>query len=85
MTRLKADKTRSCWRQPWEDLRDDFLRVYLSRKTWAVAPGALFRAAQSQEALAGCSHLSAEYRLARDLYLALAKEFPRSAWPTTLC
>ena len=79
MTRLKADKTRSCWRQPWEDLRDDFLRVYLSRKTWAVAPGALFRAAQSQEALAGCSHLSAEYRLARDLYLALAKEFPRSA------
>lgn len=79
MTQLKADKTRSCWRQPWEDLRDDFLRVYLSRKTWAVAPGALFRAAQSQEALAGCSHLSAEYRLAHDLYLALAKEFPRSA------
>lgn len=79
MARLRADKTRSCWRQPWEELRDDFLRVYLGRKTWAAAPGALFRAAQSQEALAGCSHLNAEYRQARDLYLALAEEFPRSA------
>ena len=79
MEALRADKVRSCWRQPWEDLAAEFLRIYQSRKNWAISPGALFRAAASQEALADCSHLPAEYRQARDLYLSLAQEFPKSA------
>ena len=79
MDALRADKVRSCWRQPWEELAAEFLRIYQSRKNWAISPGALFRAAASQEALAGCSHLPAEYRQARDLYLGLAQEFPKSA------
>lgn len=79
MEALRADKVRSCWRQPWEELTAEFLRIYLSRKDWAISPGALFRAASSQEALSDCSHLSDEYRQARDLYLKLAQEFPKSA------
>ena len=68
-----------CWRQPWEELTSEFLRIYTSRKDWAIAPGALFRAAASQEALSDCSHVADEYRQARDLYLKLAQEFPKSA------
>ena len=70
---------RPCWRQPWEELTAEFLRIYTSRKDWAISPGALFRAAASQEALSDCSHLADEYRQARDLYLKLAQEFPKSA------
>ncbi|MFT4302918.1 MAG: N-acetylmuramoyl-L-alanine amidase [Desulfovibrio sp.] len=79
MEALSADKVRSCWRQPWEELAAEFLLIYQSRKNWAISPGALFRAASSQESLANCSHLAAEYRQARDLYLSLAQEFPKSA------
>ncbi len=79
MEALSADKIRSCWRQPWEELAAEFLLIYQSRKNWAISPGALFRAASSQESLADCSHLAAEYRQARDLYLSLAQEFPKSA------
>ncbi|MBD8895709.1 N-acetylmuramoyl-L-alanine amidase [Desulfovibrio desulfuricans] len=79
MDALRADKVRSCWRQPWEELTAEFLRIYTSRKDWAISPGALFRAAASQEALSDCSHLADEYRQARDLYLKLAQEFPKSA------
>ena len=79
METLRADKVRSCWRQPWEELTAEFLRIYLSRKDWAISPGALFRAAASQEALSDCSHIADEYRQARDLYLKLAQEFPKSA------
>ena len=79
MESLSADKVRSCWRQPWEELSAEFLLIYQSRKNWAISPGALFRAASSQESLADCSHLAAEYRQARDLYLNLAQEFPKSA------
>lgn len=79
MEGLSADKVRSCWRQPWEELAAEFLLIYQSRKNWAISPGALFRAASSQESLADCSHLAAEYRQARDLYLNLAQEFPKSA------
>ena len=79
MEALRADKVRSCWRQPWEELTVEFLHIYSSRKDWAISPGALFRAAVSQEALSDCSHLADEYRQARDLYLKLAQEFPKSA------
>ena len=79
MEALRADKVKSCWRQPWEELQAEFQRIYESRKNWAVAPGALFRSAASQEALADCSHLSGDYRRALELYLTLPREFPKSA------
>lgn len=79
MEALRADKVKSCWRQPWEELQTEFQRIYESRKDWAVAPGALFRSAASQEALADCSHLPSDYRRALELYLALTREFPKSA------
>lgn len=79
MDALRADKVKSCWRQPWEELQAEFQQIYESRKNWAVAPGALFRSAASQEALADCSHLADDYRRALKLYLALTREFPQSA------
>lgn len=79
MEALRADKIKSCWRQPWEELQTEFQRIYESRKDWAVAPGALFRSAASQETLADCSHLPSDYRRALELYLALTREFPKSA------
>lgn len=79
MEALRADKIKSCWRQPWEELQTEFQRIYESRKDWAVAPGALFRSAASQETLADCSHLPGDYRRALELYLALTREFPKSA------
>lgn len=79
MEALRADKIKSCWRQPWEELQTEFQRIYESRKDWAVAPGALLRSAASQEALADCSHLPGDYRRALELYLALTREFPKSA------
>lgn len=76
---LRGDKVRAMQRQPWEDIATEFLRIYQARKDWAIAPGALFRAADSLEGLAGRSGRQAEYRQARDLFLTLAQEFPKSA------
>ncbi|MBQ4568178.1 MAG: N-acetylmuramoyl-L-alanine amidase [Desulfovibrio sp.] len=79
MENLTADKTRSCWRQPWEELRDEFLTLSKAGKGWAIAPGALFRAAASQESLARCSHQGSDYRKALQLYHSLTMTFPKSA------
>lgn len=79
MDRLRKDKTRSCWREPWEKLEQRFLSVYAARPNDAVAAGALFRAAASREALARCSHLSRDFRAAVARYLAVREEFPRGA------
>lgn len=76
---LREDRVRGSQRQPWEDLCIEFLRIYQARKTWAVSTGALFRAASSLECLAERSHIPNEYRQARDLYLKVAQEFPKSA------
>lgn len=79
MERLRADKTRSCWREPWEKLEGRFLSVYAAKPNAAVAAGALYRAAASREALARCSHLNRDFRAAVERYLAVSEEFPRSA------
>ena len=75
---LKADgrKTR---RQQWEDLCVEFLRIYQAKKDWVVSPGALYRAAVTLEAFAAQKQLKKEYIQARDMYLALSLEFPKSA------
>lgn len=78
MSSLRSDTMRSCWRQPWEDLRDEFLRIHkASKKT--IAPEALFNAAEAQKALAICSRVSAESKKARDLYLKVAADYPAHA------
>ena len=55
MELLRADKRRSCWREPWENLRGDFLQVYQSRPGATISAAALFRAGVSARALADCS------------------------------
>ncbi|MBD5553651.1 MAG: N-acetylmuramoyl-L-alanine amidase [Desulfovibrio sp.] len=72
---LANDALRSCWRQPWEDLRDEFLRIHQSGRA-SLATEALFGAAEAQKSLALCSRVSSDSKKARDLYLRVAKDFP---------
>ncbi len=78
MDELRQHKTRSCWRQPWEELRDAFLSIAASSPYGNQAAQALFRAGQCQEELARCSHTGRDARLALDLYGAVAKTFAKS-------
>lgn len=75
MSALKSDEQRSCWRQPWEDLREEFLRIHKSARK-NLAPEALFQAAESQRNLAVCSRLSAESKKAMDLYKQFSDKYP---------
>lgn len=79
MEALRADKRRACWREPWEDLQEDFLQVYRSRPGRTVSAAALFRAGISARSLADCSRLAADYRTAHTLLLRVPDEFPGSA------
>ncbi|MBQ3060782.1 MAG: N-acetylmuramoyl-L-alanine amidase [Desulfovibrio sp.] len=78
MAELAAHKVKACWRQPWENLRDEFLQIRQNDAALAIAPGALFRAAASQEALARCSHQTVDYRRALKLYEMLPHDYPHS-------
>lgn len=78
MTALRGDPVKVCWRQPWEDLREEFLRISHSGKKNTLAAGALFHAAACQESLARCSNLTADFTRAQDLYLEVAKKHPAS-------
>ena len=80
MEKLGSDPVRACWRQPWEDLREEFSFIHVnSTGNRAMSSGALYRAALSREALADCSRLESEYRAAHVLYLSLPQKFPQSA------
>lgn len=79
MTALRSDPVKVCWRQPWEDLREEFLRISQGGKKHSLAAGALFHAAACQEALARCSNLSADLAQAQNLYLDVAKKHPSSS------
>lgn len=74
MKALKSDEQRSCWRQPWENLRDEFLRIHKSARK-NLAPEALFQAAECQRNLAVCSRLSGESNKAMDLYKQFADKY----------
>lgn len=76
MTNLREDPNRSRWRQPWEDLREEFLAIHKAAKT-NLAPQALYQAALCQQILAQCSRLASDKQKALDLYLSLPKTFPR--------
>lgn len=78
MDRLRNNRVKACWRQPWEELRDTFVSVAISAPKTALAPQALFRAGECQEALANCSHLGEDYRMALGLYESVARAFPSS-------
>lgn len=79
MAALKKDRQRSCWRQPWEELREEFLRIRKSGKS-RIAPGALYHAALAQQSLALCSRLPSDYKKAIDLFLSVPKDFPKHAY-----
>mgnify|MGYP004477159231 FL=1 len=79
MAALRNDNVRSCQRQPWENLRDEFLTLQKARNHPVIGPASAFRAASCQEELARCSHLSGEFRRAVELYLAVPATYPKSA------
>ena len=78
MTALRGDPVKACWRQPWEDLREEFLSISQSGKKATLAAGALFHAAACQEALARCSNLTADFTRTQNLYLDVVKKHPTS-------
>ncbi len=79
MAALRGDPVKACWRQPWEDLREEFLRISQNGSQAPLAAGALFHAAACQESLARCSNLSADFNQAQKLYLEVANRHPKSA------
>lgn len=79
MAALRGDPVKVCWRQPWEDLREEFLRISQSSKKQPLAAGALFHAAACQESLARCSNLSADFAQAQKLYLTVVQKHPASS------
>lgn len=79
MGALRRDPVKSCWRQPWEDLREEFLRISQSGNKLPMAADALFLAAACQESLARCSNLSIDSSQALKLYLEAAQKYPTSS------
>ena len=79
MGALRRDPVKSCWRQPWEDLREEFLRISQSGTKLPLAADALFLAAACQESLARCSNLSIDSSQALKLYLEAAQKYPTSS------
>ena len=78
MNALKNDSLKACWRQPWENLRDEFAGIAKAGKN-RLAPSALFNAAACQEAIAVCSRLSKDYKTAVEMYSQMAKKYPAHA------
>lgn len=78
MDALRKDNIKSCWRQPWEDLREEFLRISKAGKN-RLAPSALYQAAFCQQSLAACSRLMADSKKALQLYMDLSKKYPAHA------
>lgn len=78
VTTLKNDSIKSCWRQPWEELREEFLKISSAGKN-RLAPSALYQAAFCQQTIAACSRLSADSKKALQLYLEVAKTYPAHA------
>lgn len=78
MASLRNNSVKSCWRQPWEDLRDEFLRIAQAAKN-RIAPQALYQAAACQQALALCSRLSADNKNALTMFLNVTKAHPGHA------
>lgn len=79
MESLKKDKLRACWRQPWENLRNDFLAIHNSGKN-RLAPGALYHAAACQEILAKCSRLDSDARKAIEMFSSVAASYPAHSY-----
>ncbi len=78
MTALGKDKIKSCWRQPWEELREEFLKIHKAGKH-RLAVNALFQAAACQQSLAACSRLSADSRKAEEMYINVSRQYPAHA------
>ena len=75
---LEQDAKKSRWRQPWEDLRDQYLSIAISAPRTDLSAEALFRAASCQRSLAECSHQNKDWRMSISLYEALYSGSPKS-------
>lgn len=73
---LRKDSLRSCWRQPWEQLQDEFESISRAGKE-AIGPAAQFEAALCQQQIAACSRLSKDGKKAADMLEKFAASYPR--------
>lgn len=79
MEKLKNDKLRACWRQPWDNLRNEFLIINKSSKN-QLAAQSLYQAAICQEIIAQCSRISTDNKQSIGLFTAVAKTYPKSPY-----
>lgn len=79
MEKLKNDKLRACWRQPWDNLRNEFLVINKSSKN-QLAAQSLYQAAICQEVIAQCSRISTDNKQSIGLFTAVAKTYPKSPY-----
>lgn len=79
MAVLRKDKIKSCWRQPWENLREEFLAINAIGKS-NIAPAALYHAAACQQSLGACSRLRGDKRKAAQMFISVARRYPKSAY-----
>lgn len=75
---LEQDAKKSRWRQPWEDLRDQYLSIAISAPETDLSAEAIFMAASCQRSLAGCSHQNKDWRMSINLLEALYSGSPQS-------
>lgn len=75
---LGKDAIKSCWRQPWENLRNEFLALSQEGKKDLV-PASLYEAAMCQKKLAVCSRLSKDSKKAIELFQKVATRFPKNS------
>lgn len=76
-TALAKDQLKGCWRQPWENIRDEFLAIHKAAQK-NLASEALYEAAKAQQKLGECSRVSSDSRKALPLFLSVANKYPSS-------
>ncbi len=75
---LEKDARKKTWRQPWENLRDEFVSIAISSPGTDLAAEAIYKAAACQKALAAYSRQNKDWRLACSMFEALYAASPKS-------
>ena len=76
--RLKKDKKRMCWRQPWESVESELLAIHKKAQSKDLGLRALYAAAKARHHLADCSHAAPDLQSTQELYQTVYQYNPRS-------
>lgn len=77
MEELKNSNIKACWRQPWEELRNEFLRINNLAKN-SLKSASHFQAGLCEQNLAFCSHLNNDIQRAIALLESFISTYPKN-------